>query len=147
MDKGFDRKSRITAAAAPIIVEAPRKRNAKLRLNLKMIASVDFRCGVPYHYGELRRTKKLQPLGDDETLLLVSQTGFSLAFVFREMQIHRRGDVNLDVINAIASYRIQLDKKTPWSPLMLSEYANAANIELIGVTKFAEHLRGIADEK
>jgi hypothetical protein len=125
---------------SPSAGKAP-KPGGRLRLNLRMIATVDFRQGVPTHYEELKRRKLMRDIGDDETILLVSQTGLQLAFVFREVQIKGR---NGDAVRAIAHYRLQLDRHTPWSPIMLTEYASQAGIELVHVKRFEDHLRGIA---
>lgn len=111
--------------------------NGTIRLNLKLIASVDFRHGIPHHYDELRKKRMLRDVADDEVILLVSQTGRQMAFVFREHEIHSRSG---DTVKALAHYRIQLDRHTSWSPLMLSEYANAAGIELIGIKRFEEYI-------
>lgn len=114
---------------------------ARMRLSLRMIATVDFRIGVPGHYDALKKKRLLRDISDDETVLLVSQTGRQLAFVFHEVQLNSRSG---EPVKAIAHYRIQLDRHTPWSPLMLSEYAAQAGIELQHVKRFEDHLREVA---
>jgi hypothetical protein len=129
----------MVAAMKPTTTSKPRA--TRLRLSLRMIASVDFRQGVPTHYAELKRRKLTNDIDDDETILLVSQTGLQLAFVFNEIQIHARSG---DPVRAIAHFRIQLDRCTPWNPIMLSEYAKQAGIELQHVKRFEDHLRDVA---
>lgn len=113
-------------------------RQFRFRLNLRLVATVDFRRGVPFHYDELRKRKLLADISADEVILLISQTGLQVAFVFHEEQISSR---NGDPVSAIGHYRVQLSRHTPWAPRMLSEYASAAGIELIGVKRFEEHLQ------
>lgn len=117
-------------------------KNPRLRLNLKMIATVDFRCGVPHHYDELKKRKLLADLKDTETVLLVSATKRQLAFVFLEVQLAAKGG---DPVFAISHYRIQLSRHSPWNPIMLAEYAALAGIELIGIKRFDEHLKSLAE--
>lgn len=113
-------------------------------MRLKVVATVDFRYGVRHHYDEMRRKQRLDDLRGDEVALFVSFTGSQLAFVYRELEVERPG---LDPVKAIAHYRIQLAKTTPWSPLMLSNYAIGAGIELVGIKRFEEHLKKIEDDE
>jgi hypothetical protein len=109
----------------------------RIRLTLRMIATVDFRLGVPTHYDALKRKKLLRDIEEHETVLLVSQTGRQLAFVFSEVKIESRSG---DPVTVIAHYRVQLDRHTPFNGTMLSEYAAKAGIDLVGIKRFEDHL-------
>jgi hypothetical protein len=108
-----------------------------LRLKLRIVATVDFRHGVPFHYESLKKRRLLRDIEEDETVLLVSQTGRQLAFVFNEVTIESRGG---DPVAAISHFRVQLGKHTPFNGKMLSEYAAKAHIELVGIKRFEDHL-------
>lgn len=114
------------------------KTNPHMRLNLRFVATVDFRHGVPFHYDELRKKKLMREISEDECVLLISQTGRQLAFVFAETEIRSRSG---DPVKAISHHRVQLAKHTPWNPTMLSEYADRAGIELLGVKRFEDFVR------
>lgn len=116
----------------------------RLRLSLRMIATVDFRLGVPTHYDVLKKKRLLKDISEDETVLLVSATGRQLAFVFHEVQIDSRSG---EPVRAIAHYRVQLDRHTPFNGTMLSQYAERAGIELIGIKRFEDHLKGLEADK
>jgi hypothetical protein len=109
----------------------------RMRLSLRIVATVDFRLGVPTHYETLKRKKLLGDIDEDETILLVSQTGRQLAFVFSEMKIEAR---NGEPVTVISHHRVQLDRHTPFNHKMLSEYAAKARIHLIGIKRFEDHL-------
>lgn len=109
-----------------------------LRLSLRLIATVDFRQGVPTHYDTLKKRRLLRDINEDEIVLLISQTGRQLAFVFHEVQIDSRSG---EPVRAIAHYRVQLDKHTPFNGPMLSQYAQRAGIELDGLKRFEDHLK------
>lgn len=110
----------------------------RLSLRLKLVAAADFRKGVPTMMDDLRRAKKLVDLSGDEVVLLISATGLQLAFVFRDVTIEDRSRV--DTVKCTTHYRVQLDRHTPWNPLMLVNYAEEAGIELQGLKRFEEHL-------
>lgn len=114
-------------------------------LNLRLVASVDFRRGVPRHYDELRARKLFRDIREDETILLISQTGQQLAFVFREVALP--GGHGHEDSRAIGHFRIQLDKKRTWNPAMLSYYAEQAGIELAHVKRFEDHLAHLREER
>lgn len=114
------------------------KNSPHMRLNLRMVATVDFRHGVPFHYDELRKKKLMRDISEDECVLLISQTGRQLAFVFAECEIRSRSG---EPVKAISHHRVQLAKHTPWNPTMLTEYAERAGIELLGVKRFEDFVR------
>ena len=92
---------------------APRHAAAPLvRLSLRMIAYVDFRFGVRFHYEALKKKRLTQDIADDETILLVSMQRLQLAFVFQEASITARGG---EPVRALGHYRVQLDRHTPFS--------------------------------
>lgn len=108
-------------------------------MRLKMVATVDFRKGVPTNLDELRKIGKLRSIADNEVILLISQTKLQLAFVYPDVRFEaggRRGE-----IRAIAHYRVQLDRHTPWNPLMLVNYAEEAGLAIEGVKRFEDSLR------
>lgn len=106
-------------------------------MQLRLVATVDFRCGVPFHVETLKRLDKWPDLGEREVVLLVSLTGLQLAFVFPRIDFEtvQRGEMH-----AIQHLRVQLDKRTPWDPAMLKEYAYAAGISLAGIRRFEDFL-------
>lgn len=109
----------------------------RMRLTLRMVATVDFRHGVPFHYEALKRKRLLRDITEDETVLLVSQSGRQLAFVFHAIEIDSRSG---EPVTAISHYRVQLDRHTSFNGLMLSQYAQRAGIELVGLKRFEEHI-------
>lgn len=118
--------------------KAPRYR---MRFSLRMVATVDFRHGIPSHYEALKKKRLLADIEDDETILLVSQTGRQLAFVFRELTLIAR---NGEPVHAVYHLRVQLDRHTPFNQKMLSEYADMAGIELLHIKRFEEHIKAAA---
>ena len=111
-----------------------------MRLSLRMVATVDFRHGVPFHYEVLRKKKLMEDIDEDETILLLSLTRRQLAFVFQEVSLASRGG---EPVKAISHFRIQLDRHTPFNYTMLSEYAAKARIELLHIKRFDEFIKGI----
>ena len=109
----------------------------RMRLAIRIVATVDFRLGVPTHSEALKKRRLLRDITDDEVCVLISSTGRQVAFVFNAVQINSRSG---EPVTAIAHYRVQLDRHTPFNHTMLSEYAAKANIELIGIKRFEEHL-------
>lgn len=120
-------------------IEAPRQR-PRMRLTLRIIAHADFRVGIPAHYEALKRKKMVRDISEDETILLISQTGRQLAFVFAEVKIESRSG---EPVTAIAHYRVQLDRHTPFNETMLSQYAERAGIELEGnsIKRFEQYIK------
>lgn len=109
-----------------------------LKMRLKLVATADFRMGVPTHVAELRKQRKFD-LGNDEVILLISQTGLQLAFVFSDTHLrHHRDDSDIEVLTHV---RVQLNRHTPWHPRMLVNYAREAGIELVGHRAFEEWYR------
>lgn len=109
----------------------------RMRLSLRLVATVDFRLGVPTHYEELKRKRLLRDIEEDEVILLISGTGTQLAFVFMETTITSRSG---EPVRVVSHYRVQLDRKTPFNYKMLSEYAAKVGIELLHIKRFEEHL-------
>lgn len=107
--------------------------NAQMRLRL--VAVVDFRRGVPTHVQELRSINRWPTLGDRDVVLLISQTRSQLAFVYHDEKVH--SSTGGDRV-AVAHLRLQLDKSTPWNPLMLKNYAEKVGLDLLGLKKFEE---------
>ena len=115
---------------------APQTRTL-IRVHLKLTATADFRRGIPFHVAELQRQKRFPDLNWNDVVLLVSQTGLSLAFVFRPMIFDggpRRGDTR-----AVTHMRSQLDASTPWNRQMLQEYAKDFGMEIINRKQFDEY--------
>jgi len=110
-----------------------------MKLSLRMVATVDFRHGIPSHYDALKKRRHMDDIADDETILLVSQTGRQLAFMFQPIKLTSRSG---EAVLAIPHYRIQLDRHTSFNHTMLSEYAAEARIELLHIKRFEEHIRG-----
>lgn len=109
----------------------------KLRLKLRLVVACDFRHGVGYHYDALKSKKWLDDMRADECALLVSYTGRRVMFVFRESKTTARGG---DPVTVLSSFHLNLDRHTPWSPLMISEYAGHVGIDLIGIKRFEDHI-------
>ena len=116
---------------------SPAKTAIKLHLRLRLVATVDFRHGVPFHYDELKKSNRLDEVRADECILLVSQTGTRVAFVFREANTTSR---NGEPVKVVSSFQLALDRRTPWSPLMLQNYAEQVGIELLGLKRFEDHV-------
>lgn len=109
----------------------------RMRLSLRMVATVDFRSGVPTHYDELKKRRLLKDIDEDEVVLLISSSGQQLAFVFMETALVSRSG---EPVTAISHYRVQLSRHTPFNYKMLSEYAAQVGIELRHIKRFEEHL-------
>lgn len=106
-------------------------------MRLRMVVTADFRMGVPTHVDLLRKKKEWPELSGDEVVLLISQTGLQLAFVFREQNL--LGGMKMHTATGVITHvRVQLSRVTPWHPRMLANYAETAGIELVGIKKFQE---------
>jgi hypothetical protein len=109
-----------------------------VKMRLKLVAFADFRKGVPTHVEELKRARKFPELGNDDVVLLLSQTGLQLAFVFKDTTVQGR---NGDPVECISHIRVQLSRHTPWHPRMLQTYASRAGFELVGLKSFEDWYR------
>lgn len=104
-----------------------------------MVATVDFRFGIPHHYDELKKQRALR-LGDSEVILLISQTKLQCAFVFKETAFDT-GRPGVGEVKGVTSLRVQLSRHTPFNPLMLQNYAAELGLEIDGLKRFEDHLR------
>lgn len=112
---------------------------AMMRVRLKRVVSdVGFRYGIAHHVAELRKQRKLDIVGADECVLLVSRTQRQLAFVFPLVDLGATRTHEQRA--ALTHLRVQLSHSSPWNPLMLANYAGSAGIEIVGLKRFEDHL-------
>jgi hypothetical protein len=111
------------------------------RLEIRMVATVDFRHGMPSHYEALKKRRLMDDITDEETIVLISLTGLQVAFLMQAFTLEARDG---EPVNAIHHRRVQLDRRTPFNRSMLSKYAERAGIELVHIERFEDHIRGAA---
>jgi len=113
--------------------------SALIRLRLRLVATVDFRFGVPHHWVELKKERNIR-LQRGETVLMISQTKYQLAWVVNDSEFD---DGRGQTVRGITHLRTQLDKHRPFNPKMLQNYANDSGIELDGAAlkRFEDYMK------
>jgi len=102
-------------------------------MRLKHIETVDFRSSERTTFDALCALRPhLRRMRHDDVVLLRSRRGDQLQFVWA-------WDI-IDGTRVLRSQRLRLDKKTPWNPLMLADYANTIGLELAGIKTFKQHM-------
>lgn len=111
-------------------------------VRLRYVAVADFRKSEANNFRAIDQKIRDQLSGSD-VVCLRSQSGDQVVFVYAPSAVQNAAGADLEVV---ASTRLRLPKGRGWDPRMLSEYAAAVGLELIGLKKFADYLAHLTEQ-
>lgn len=118
-------------------------RNAMM-VRLRHIETVDFRRSEATNFNALDAEVRAS-LKEGDAVCFKNPPGNQVMFVVKPRAMAgvasiQRKDGEAEEVTVTFSIRLRLPPERSWNPLMLSEYAAAVGLELIGIKRLFEHL-------
>jgi hypothetical protein len=120
---------------------------AQIKGRLVLIEHCDFRRSEWTNLQLMLKESKLT-LGKSEVVAMVSGNGKQIVFCYAHDRFsHADFRGQPQDVGVVQSIRYRLTGSGSWSPTMLSEYAAAVGLELIGLKRFESYYKAIIAER